>query len=176
MSCFESLLSKIIHLPKSPLEGCVHSRSVLECQFLYFLALSKHTTQTCWYKRERNNCMWWLSTFSLLVTENCEGSSQSSSMWWASRVWGEPGLLSSRVQGTRETFRSVLARPALSLKCRLPSCGARRVENGICIPPSFSSSKPGPPKPTPRLFFIILSVKMPPLWQVPRVPAGTYFS
>lgn len=106
MSCLESLLSKIIHLPKSPLERRIYSRSLIECQFLYFLALSKHITQTCWYKHERNNCMWWLSTFSLLVTEKCEKNSQSSSMWWAPRVWGGPGFLSSRGQGTRETFRS----------------------------------------------------------------------
>lgn len=140
MSCFESLLSKIIHLPKSPLEGCMYSRSVLECQCLYFLALSKHITQMCWYKRERNNCMWWLSTFSLLVTEKCERNSQPSSVWWAPQAWGEPGLLSSRVQGTRETLHSVLAHPALSLKGRLQSRGARHVENAS-HPPSLPPNR-----------------------------------
>lgn len=73
MSCFESLFKKLsISKALSILEGLIYSRSVLGFQFLYFLALSKHISQMCCYKRERNNYMWWLSKLSLLVTEKRE--------------------------------------------------------------------------------------------------------
>lgn len=76
MSCFESLLLKIILL-----RNRVHQKGVyIQGQFLdfifwHFLSTSLRLVDT---NMRENNCVWWLSKFSLLVTEKCERNSKSS--------------------------------------------------------------------------------------------------
>lgn len=121
--------------------------------------------------------MWWLSKFSLLVTEKCERNSKSSgrktlhvmSPSGLGRACASPQQSSRGTKDMREC-RSALALPAVPLKYGLQSFGARHVENGICFQPWFSSSRLGPSKPTPRLFLITQLFQMPPSggWQHPE--------
>lgn len=139
----------------------------------------------CWYKCERNSYMWWLSKFSLLVTEKCELEQQVSQerrhcVRWAHRSRESLCCSPAQVQGHERCDRHFAQSWHSQLCPSNAGCShlGPNMKNRICFQRCFSSSNVGPPQPTPRLFLSMHPFKMPPLWQVtpPPVHVGIHFS